>query len=435
MPGRDFSMHSPKGHQLPPTLLPTFCCLLLAPSLLMATGLASSLAIGTLLAGVLAIASGFAVRQRLHCVRMMSPWLLLCVVTIAVHLLVAGQFGGLEIGRALSSLVMLAILVFAAATLADRLIRIPAETLHKLIRRSIVLLLILGAWGCARILQPFGGEYPKSVFPFTEPSHFALFLTPMLIAACSTSSKHLRILFIGLALAETAILQNLTMAVGCLIAAITCLPLRHLLLLLLLAVPSIAAFDLAYYMNRVNFSEENTNISTLVFLQGWQLLEEAWDKTHGFGLGFQQLGVNGSEVDAALLIQSLVGDDQNLKDGGFSTAKIVSEFGVFGVAILAAYAVAAIKSFLLLRTPATSNRLIHPIHLIAASLVVGYTVELLIRGGGYFTPSAFLMLVGLFIRFGIPAPTQRAAPRRTIKLRRVAENIPPAPAIPSLRDG
>lgn len=421
MSGCDFLMNSPKSHKLTPALLFTFCCLLLTPSLLMAMGLASSLGIGTLLAGVLAIVSGFWVRGRLQCVRMMTPWLLFCVMIISVHLLVASQFGGLEIGRALSSLMMLAILVFAAATIADCLIHISDKTLHKLIRRSIVLLLILGAWGCARDLQPFGEIYPKPVFPFTEPSHFALFLTPMLIAACCTSSNHLRILFIGLAVAETVILQNLTMVVGCFIAALTCLPLRYLLLLLL--VPSIAALDLTYYTERINFSEENTNISALVFLQGWQLILEAWDKTHGFGLGFQQLGVNGSEVDAALLIKRLVGDDQNLKDGGFGIAKIVSEFGVFGVAMLVAYAVAAIKSVLLLRAAGTRNQLIHPIHLIAASFVVGYSVELLIRGAGYFTPSAVLMLVGLFIKFGIPTQAKLTAPRFIIKLRRVSKNI------------
>lgn len=437
MPSRDFFTYSPKGHQLSLLLLLTFCCLLLAPSLLMAAGLASSLAMGSLLAGVLAISSGFAVRQRLRCVRMMIPWLLLFVLAIAVHLLVAGQFGNLGVGRALSSLVMLATLAFAAATLADRLMCIPAETLSKLMRRSVVLLLILGALGCARILQPFGEVYPKPVFPFTEPSHFGMFLTPILIAACVTSSKHLRILFIALVLTETAILQNMTMAVGCFIAAITCLPLRNLLLLLLLllSVPSITGLDLTYYMSRVNFSEENTNISALVFLQGWQLLEEAWDKTHGFGLGFQQLGVNGSEVDAALLIQSLVGDDQNLKDGGFGIAKIVSEFGVFGVAMLMAYSFAAIKSVLLLRAAATRNRLIHPIHLIASSFVIGYAVELLVRGGGYFTPSGVLMLVGLFIRFGTPASNKATAPYRTIKLRRAGRTCLPVRATPILLGG
>ena len=388
-------------------LLCVLVCLLVTPSLLVATSMASSQALGTSLTAILAIGAALNTPGRLGLVRSVARWLPFALLAVVVHLVIASQFSNVAIGRALASLVVLPLLVIGAASFAELLLRLSPTSLGKLLRGAITLLLIIGALGCAGLLQPFQSNYPRSVFPFTEPSHFALLLTPVLVAACAVSPMPHRILYIGLALAETVVLQNLTMVVGCLLAAVTCLQLRYLSLMLLLALPVSGMLDLSYYANRIDLSnEENNNLSALVYLQGWQMLNEAWQNTYGFGLGFQQLGVSGTKVDSAVIIQKLVGDDQNLLDGGFTIAKIIAEFGVFGVMSLLGYFAISLKALTVLRSSIKKTSSTHPVILFSAGVILAYWLELAVRGAGYFTPGGLIMLAALLVwtsifRYGV----------------------------------
>lgn len=381
-------------------LLCSLIILLVAPSFLMAIGLASSQALGTSLSGVLIIAMGFLARGRLDTIRQTSRWLPFALAAVAVHLLVACLFDNVAIGRGVVSLCVLTLFVLAAATLAELLLRLSTVNFFRILDGVCKLLLLIGVWGCVGLLQPFGSIYPKAVFPFNEPSHFALLLTPFLIGACAVTSPVRRVIYIGCALVETALLENLTMAVGCVLAAITCLPIRYLAIVPVVALPIVGVLDIDYYSDRFGFlNGETTNLSALVYLQGWQMLFEAFERTLGVGVGFQQLGVNGSEVDAAVIIQNLIGDDQNLLDGGMTTSKLISEFGIFGIIFIYTYLGVALKAVVMLRSSIRNPYSTPPIILLSAGIIVSYLLELFVRGAGYFTPGGLLALTALLLWF------------------------------------
>lgn len=80
-------------------------------------------------------------------------------------------------------------------------------------------------------------------------------------------------------------------------------------------------------------SSEVENVSSLVYLQGWQ---DAWSnlqRTNGLGLGFNMMGCNPIPDVPAREILSRIGLELNAEDGSFLFSKIISEAGVFGFMI------------------------------------------------------------------------------------------------------
>ena len=90
--------------------------------------------------------------------------------------------------------------------------------------------------------------------------------------------------------------------------------------------------NLTDFLDRLDFSDETTNLSTLVYLQGWQLVEEALRATQGWAEGFQQLALQGTNTDISRVIFLILGTDANILDGGFA-GKTAGEFGWIGMAI------------------------------------------------------------------------------------------------------
>jgi hypothetical protein len=77
---------------------------------------------------------------------------------------------------------------------------------------------------------------------------------------------------------------------------------------------------------------ETENISSLVYVQGWQ---DAWfnfRRTHGIGLGLNLMGCGTLPDVSARSILALAGIELNSEDGSFLFAKVVSETGVAGIA-------------------------------------------------------------------------------------------------------
>ncbi|MCV2364701.1 hypothetical protein LNV23_14705 [Paucibacter sp. DJ1R-11] len=292
---------------------------------------------------------------------------------------------------------MLAIFVAGALVLKQALLCLAPQDLLKGARYGLYGLAFISLLGILDWLQPDKATWPKSLFPFSEPSHLALFLAPILIFNCITAQPRARLLILAAALTATAILQNVTLATICLMTAVLCLSPRYLLLLAVTVVPAVLLLDLEYYLVRLDFSGESDNLTNLVFFQGWQLILEALERSHGFGLGFQQLGVFGTDSDAAELIRFIMGEYLNLLDGGFNLAKFIGEFGVFGMMLLAAFLYQLGVAIKLLRRTATRGQAIPLSHVFAASCMMGYTVELFLRGVGYFSPSGLLLLSAALI--------------------------------------
>ena len=98
-------------------------------------------------------------------------------------------------------------------------------------------------------------------------------------------------------------------------------------------------------------------------------------------------------------INFLLGRDANLQDGSFFLAKLGGEFGIFGLALVAGYLVVAAKSFIRLRAVLRGKLVMMDGELFARCCVIGYLIEIIVRGTGYFAGTSVLLLAGLFYLF------------------------------------
>lgn len=238
----------------------------------------------------------------------------------------------------------------------------------------------------------------KVVFPFNEPSHFALMLTYFCVYALLTYEKLVfKLCLIGMVLGLALLIPSATLAVACLMMLI--LLVRADLRLLILAVPLIYGFGIVvqqnvYFSERFFLSNFENNASALVYKQGFESIQTSLHYTSGFGLGFQRLGTQPIS-EATLQIIELTGRNVNRLSGGFLSAKILSEFGVIGFFLIGIYLFFTFYVFVFLnryqsrRTKIVNDR----IFLIVA--IFPFFIELFVRSPGYFAPSSMLFYIFL----------------------------------------
>lgn len=265
-------------------------------------------------------------------------------------------------------------------------------------------------------------HFPKNVFPFSEPSHFAIFCGPFLAVSALLSGPLARFFWVLAPWLGGALLPSLVMILQGIFSVIlfAIMPMRKIRILILvlstvfstiIAVPilnssSSSAVLPEYFSSRLKFFRAENN-STLVYLQGWERAFTALRETSGAGVGFQNLEVvaRGRYGDR---IYEKLGVEKNLKDGGFLAAKIVGELGLLGLMFVAVYlvyffnALAALRQQLRLqksergRTFGIEGRA--SLLSVGNTLVVFFVFELFVRGVGYFTPGVVMFFSGVFIR-------------------------------------
>jgi hypothetical protein len=172
--------------------------------------------------------------------------------------------------------------------------------------------------------------------------------------------------------------------------------------------------DFSYYQARLPVSDEHTsNLSWLVFQQGWELIHESIKSSIGFGIGFQQLGVNTGyeKIELSNLINQLAGGYMNIFDGGFNLVKIVSEFGVFGTLLIFFYIWILFRAVLRLTKKDNTTA-----QVFSYSILVAYTVELFLRGVGYFSSGSIFLVAAFYIFWQSKAHNNRLKPSHHLDL-------------------
>lgn len=375
-----------------------YAAIFLPPALFLVVNL-SSLAAGAVLAAILAVAlllprkSGFALLDRSD-----LTLLMLCIGVILIHLIFADIMLSIYMWRALSSLAVLPVLFFGATALSFSFLRSDSRVIEKICWRIFFLMIVLLV---AAILGFYDGnifDRNKVVFPFSEPSHFTLAFIPFLMFVCVTSTGWRRY---GLLLGCFALaywVENLTMLVGCFLVAAACA--RALFFPALLFGILIIGYlwDFSYFTERLNFSTESSNLSTLVYLQGWELAIESLRSTSYWGLGFQQLGVRPTAVLAAETIYQISGSELNQNDGGFLLAKLVSEFGILGIIVAGSFSFFACRIFVKLRSIAY-GRHAKSADIFASCVIVSFLLDMYVRGVGYYSGSTLLLLMAMHYCF------------------------------------
>jgi len=192
----------------------------------------------------------------------------------------------------------------------------------------------------------------------------------------------------GLAL----LLKSATMIAFAFAAALLCRRLTIILAAMGVALVAGVATHLHYFTSRADISSHSSNVSALVYLQGWEFVWRALTISHGWGLGFQQLGVHPMHLAVSRLIRAAnQGKGLNTKGGSFVFSKLSSEFGMFGIALAIAYVYFCLKCIANLRTTKTFQH-----DTFSHCVIVAFSVDLFIRGIGYFYGPAMLFLAAAY---------------------------------------
>ena len=296
--------------------------------------------------------------------------------------------------------------------------------LHKIIEKIKILFLLCVALGWYSYFFDVNSfnytAKPNNVFPFQEPSHFALAIgnlsIPLLVFTKAKFNIFILInLFFFSLLFPSAVLlifsffnlliffikKDLNIFLRISILIIT----TSLAIFFFLNDPSI--IDLEYFINRIypSYSHDKIyNISNLTYRQGWNFAYVNLKETYFLGIGFQMMGSQkmhyGDLYNLIINVTQTYG--QNLQDGSFVMSKFLVEFGIIGVFISLLY-IKFIITFLL-----KIKKNLNYIHLKNYSgynnfdkiffthlIIFAYSVNYFIRGINYFTPQSVILIAAI----------------------------------------
>lgn len=373
-----------------------FHAALFLPSFVMTAFGQSSMAVGlTLYMVVLCLYftghSSFSFLQVLRSAVTGGLTLIICILLfVLVHAAVPFFNSSLfDVERFFAGYLVLSLMAIATWVFAYNVTRVETVTVSRLVEQALWFLLINALLGLTE-LRLFPQMSSKPVGLFSEPSHLALVLAPLLVYACAMELRWHR-LFIVFFFVWSLLIQNLTtlfVVILCFTVLFRFNPPRVLLLMLLSG--GLVFTDLEYFTSRLLITRESENLSVLVLLQGWEIAKEMLNKTSNWGAGFQQFGFLNIFGDISSKIALLSEEDLNLLDGGSTASKLVGEFGVFAIAALGIYIVFFFWAFRQLRQARAHQ--IPGGRLFLISCLFAFIIELFIRGVGYFSPTCFLAL-------------------------------------------
>ncbi len=322
-------------------------------------------------------------------------FLVLSTVILSVNILTAYlRFNDdYDIARAIVSFVFFIIFILSAFFFSKDMLNIEREYLDIFFKKLLYVyffIIILSFF-----FTPFTSYYKQPVFPYNEPSHFSLFFAPILCYNILISSRQKRIILIAVGVVLALIIKNLTLLASILVISIFVYSVYALPLITLGSLMIFYFVNIQYFVDRLDFSGESTNLSTLVYMKGFELMKEAMFKSNGLGIGFQQLGYVELTTPSREMIMEIQGGDLNSKDGGFLAVKLITELGVIGVLMIILYLKLFISKWFKFRKINMNE--MSAVQLIFYSSLITFFVQLFIRGLGYFTPSVFLFIVSILL--------------------------------------
>lgn len=327
---------------------------------------------------------------------------------LTLHSVIAAVFSPCRdlLAKSVLSLLMLCAVLFACTQVAsaDRLERLGRMLVGVavFVTASVVLektyLLLSGA---SDLIRPSG--------IFLEPSHLALAIAPVLAALIATRSPWERLLGWICALLIFLLSGSATLFVmlaACLVATLVSGRVGVGRLLVRMGFGTLALLSLIWlspfrdaFVERVagvvSFGADS-NLSSVVYVHGWQLAQENVEATLGLGLGVNRMGCEPRPVTSAgeILDYFDLGDG-NYNDGSFTFAKALSEFGFLALALWAFMFVRLWKAVRRSQASVGERFHQHRVYLISAALVAVFGS--LVRGTGYFAGTFLLGVIALMM--------------------------------------
>jgi hypothetical protein len=235
----------------------------------------------------------------------------------------------------------------------------------------------------------------KAMITASEPSHFIMIFLPFLFYMVFRDDC---VWHLASALIFSILMNTLSLVFALLIFVIFYYRRNLLFLLTSLGIGVISIVTNSqfsdYVLSRLNFSEHTENLSSLVFLSGYERAYETLYSGHLIGVGFQQMGFVGPQGYYMAKVEQLTeGGQLNLYDGGSLASKIIIEFGLFGIFILLLYVYRFIKILTFVNVKTIPSK---------AKFFIGVEVTffcyLFARGGGYFTFLVFFFFIARVYR-------------------------------------
>ena len=368
------------------------------PSFLMVVFSFPSLAIGLVATSLAAMLLTLSLNLKSQ-LRIGRPYLVILMAAafsiLLSHFLAQQPFSSKQ-GLSLASLVILA---FGASTSLQYFFSRGITSVSKSVKKTFWLLVVGGLIGI--ILPLRVGPYANAaqpVFPFIEPSHYALAYGQITAITLPFLKRKARLFVVSASFLLAFLLPNTTMLVTAFLLLMVTASIRSIMFTamafgtLAFFITTMAPDFFSYFTDRLTGSESE-NLSRLVYIQGWENFISAMTTTDGLGIGFQNLG-NEPPGEATEIISRLTDESTlNRADGGFLFAKLGGEFGVVGVAaalsLLALAILAGIRIRREFKFRLNAERALAIIPLCSTYVVI---VEMLIRGMGYFSPSLILTI-------------------------------------------
>lgn len=395
---------------------------------------ASSPALGTLLSG-LTIATIISTNPRNYLRRLprssstILPALTVSIV-LAFHSIISSRTAdfSFDTSRCIESELLLSILLCCGILFYRLVLSSTPRCVLQSIRIAYAVFVAMGLFGVLAIR--LNGGASKAVLFFLEPAHFALAFmylnAPMLFVTRGWSRASVSVISVLLAVG----LQNLTLLVASLLTLVVISRRGTVAVLIAIVTLTAATGTTDYFTSRLELSSSSNNLSALVWLQGWENASDILNRTSAIGIGFQQLGLDPARGDAADKIYELFGDSLNEKDGGSLAAKVVSELGALGILAILFYLIACSKTLSILSVISRGDVHDADIHRIfSASIILMLSIELFVRGPGYFSPGLLLgagpMLMGTKPSLSVVASAEGTEQPALEAVTRDAQHISP----------
>ncbi len=237
----------------------------------------------------------------------------------------------------------------------------------------------------------------KEMIFFIEPSHYSLVFLPLL-AYIGYQSKKSSILHLLIAIVISFAIENTTLIIGTLIIAYIFNAKKSYLMSTLAITPILLIIlnnheemiNINYFLDRVQL--ESSNISSLVFISGWESAYQNFIKSYGVGIGLQQMGIIDSSGVFREELALLNLDDLNKYDSSSLAPKIITEFGFFGVFAISYY----LYYFFIVMQKLKNKKIHQPINIFFAFSFVIFIIDLFIRGTGYLSPPVFIFMSSIY---------------------------------------
>lgn len=324
--------------------------------------------------------------------------ILLIIISIASFSLICREvFKTIDVRRLFASLAVLILVLVCASIISKYLFIQNGKSLSKTGNFGLVIIALLGLFSILGVPAIVPEKYEKPIIIFTEHSHYYLAVAPFLLFKICTVARIKRIAILLVAVVILAYFKSLTGLI-CILMAISLCFRKSVLFVFAVCIPLYLVIgENEYYTSRLNLNY-NDNLSLLVYKSGLQRAIYNLQDSYGIGVGFQQFGIVGRIDENMRTIVSKYENMFNLYDGGAVAFKLIGELGIAGIIMLIAYLFLMIKSFIRMRNIAALKGVLSDRQMresLHDSFILGASIELFVRGTGYFSGGIFLLLIAL----------------------------------------